>query len=293
MNSSYQIITEVACGLSQDFLKQAEFLTVPMGFTIGDQNYAQSPEKETPDLHSIYQLLRTASSAAAVTFDTSDLIEFLRPALARGKDLLYIGLSDAFGQTWHNATRALANLQREFPTRRIEAVNSMTLSAGQGLLLQRLSKLQQEGASLLEAKGWAEANAPHIHSLFAVGNSDFLVRSFKGSFPNRQNQILQMTEGQLLLKEQSENSQERISCLFKALQESASLGTIQSVSIVHADCEGDAQILKQMIQKQNLTDMISVSFLEPIFGCEFGPDTLGLFYEVNTETSQTQNTKIM
>lgn len=279
MNSSYQIITEAACGLSQDFLEKAEILTVPMGFTIGDQNYDQVPEKGNPDLTSIYQLLRTASSAAAVTLDTSDLIEFLRPALARGKDLLYIGISDALGETWHNATRALANLQREFPTRRIEAVNSMTLSAGQGILLQHLSKLQQEGASLLEAKEWAEANVPHIRSLFAIQNSDFLVRSFKGNFSNRQNQILQITEGQLLFKEQAENREKMISCLFNDLQKAASLGTIQSVFIVHADCEKDAQILKQMIQKQNFTDMISTSFLEPIFGCQFGPDTLGLFYE--------------
>ena len=71
-----------------------------------------------------------------------------------------------------------------------------------------------------------------------------------------------------------------VSCLFKDLQNAASLGTIQSVSIVHADCEKDAQVLKQMIQKQNLTDIISISFLEPIFGCQFGPDTLGLFYEL-------------
>lgn len=279
MNSSYQIITEAACGLSQDFLKQAELLVVPMGFTIGDQNYDQVPQKGNSDLHSIYQLLRTASSAAAVTFDTSDLIEFLRPALARGKDLLYIGISDALGETWHNATRALANLQREFPTRRIEAINSMTLSAGQGILLQHLSKLQQKGASLLEAKEWAESNVPHIHSLVAIQNPDFLVQSFKGNFSNSQNQILQITEGQLLFKEQTENRQEMVSCLFKELQQAASLGTIQSVSIVHADCEKDAQVLKQMIQKQNLTDMISISFLEPIFGCQFGPDTLGLFYE--------------
>lgn len=279
MNSSYQIITEAACGLSQDFLKQAQFLAVPMGFKIGDQNYDQVPEKENSDLHSIYELLRTASSAAAVTFDTSDLIEFLRPALARGKDLLYIGVSDALGATWHNATRALANLQREFPTRRIEAINSMTLSAGQGILLQHLFKLQQKGASLLEAKEWAESNAPHIHSLVAVENPDSLARTFKGNFPNRQNQILQITEGQLLFKEQAESRQEMISCLFKDLQRAALLDTIQSVSIVHADCEKDAQVLKQMIQKQNLTDMISVSFLEPIFGCQFGPDTLGLFYE--------------
>ncbi|MGW8115536.1 DegV family protein [Caproicibacterium sp. NSD3] len=279
MNSSYQIITEAACGLSQDSLEKAEILAVPMGFKIGDQNYDQVPEKENPDLHSIYQLLRTALSAAAVTFDTSDLIEFLRPALARGKDLLYIGVSDALGETWHNATRALANLQREFPTRRIEAINSMTLSAGQGILLQHLSKLQQKGASLLEAKEWAESNVPHIYSLFAVQNSDFLVRSFKGNFSNRQNQILQITEGQLLFKEQAENRQEMVSCLLKNLQKAASLSTIQSVSIVHADCEKDAQVLKQMIQKQNLTDMVSISFLEPIFGCQFGPDTLGLFYE--------------
>ena len=279
MNSSYQIITEAACGLSQDFLKQAELLVVPMGFTIGDQNYDQVPQKGNSDLHSIYQLLRTASSAAAVTFDTSDLIEFLRPALARGKDLLYIGISDALGETWHNATRALANLQREFPTRRIEAINSMTLSAGQGILLQHLSKLQQKGASLLEAKEWAESNVSHIHSLVAIQNPDFLVQSFKGNFSNSQNQILQITEGQLLFKEQTENRQEMVSCLFKELQQAASLGTIQSVSIVHADCEKDAQVLKQMIQKQNLTDMISISFLEPIFGCQFGPDTLGLFYE--------------
>ncbi|MCI1953233.1 MAG: DegV family EDD domain-containing protein [Clostridiales bacterium] len=279
MDSSYQIITEAACGLSQDFLKQAEFLTVPMGFTIGNQNYDQVPEKGNSDLHSIYQLLRTASSAAAVTVDTSDLIEFLRPALACGKDLLYIGVSDALGETWHNATRALANLQREFPTRRIEAINSMTLSAGQGILLQHLSKLQQKGASLLEAKEWAESNVCHIHSLVAIQNPDFLVQSFKGIFSNSQNQILQITEGQLLFKEQAETRQEMISCLFKNLQKAALLSTIQSVSIVHADCEKDAQILKQMIQKQNLTHMISISFLEPIFGCQFGPDTLGLFYE--------------
>ena len=280
MNSSYEIITEAACGLSQDSLKKAEILTVPMGFTIGDQNYDQVPEKGKPDFASIYQLLRTASSASAATVDTSDLIEFLRPALARGKDLLYIGVSDTLGETWHNATRALANLQREFPTRRIEAINSMTLSAGQGILLQQLSKLQQKGASLLEAKEWAESNVPHIHSLFAVQNPDFLIRSFKGNFSNSQNQILQITEGQLLLKEQAKNRLEMVSCLFKDLQNAASLGTIQSVSIVHADCEKDAQVLKQMIQKQNLTDIISISFLEPIFGCQFGPDTLGLFYEL-------------
>lgn len=72
--------------------------------------------------------------------------------------------------------QAVAEIKEEKPEARIVLVDSLTISAGQSLLIRRALKLQQDGKSLDEVAAYLEENKLRSCVLFTVDDLNYLKR---------------------------------------------------------------------------------------------------------------------
>ena len=81
-----------------------------------------------------------------------------RKFLEQGLDVLHVTLSSGISGTINSALVAKANLEEEFPDRKIYVVDSLAASSGFGLLMDKLADLRDQGKTIDEAYQWAEEN---------------------------------------------------------------------------------------------------------------------------------------
>ena len=96
--------------------------------------------------------------------------------LESGKDILYISFSNQLSVHFSNCQQAVAEIKEEKPEARIVLVDSLTISAGQSLLIRRALKLQQDGKSLDEVAAYLEENKLRSCVLFTVDDLNYLKR---------------------------------------------------------------------------------------------------------------------
>lgn len=172
---AYQIITDGSCDLGQEIPQKTRLKVVPFYVTFDGENYKK--EMEEISVRDFYQEMVDhpdqfpKSSLPSV----QDYVEAFTPYAREGTDILCLCITTKFSGSYNSAKTAAELLAEDFPTVKIEVVDTMVNTVLQGILVLETVRMQQAGLSFQETLEGIERIKSTGRIIFTVGNYEYLI----------------------------------------------------------------------------------------------------------------------
>jgi DegV family protein with EDD domain len=281
----YVIVTDSSCDLPEDLVGSLGIAVVPLSIQFGSARFRNCPG-EGPGSHEFYQRLFKGEPAQTSAPNVEDFKSQIRPYLAQGKDVLYLGFSSALSATYQNGAIALDELGEEFPQATLLAADTLCASLGQGLLVDLAVAQKKAGKSIQEVKDYVEQTKLHLCHWFTVGNLTQLRRGGRlsagkavlGSLLHVKPILHVDDAGRLVPVDTVKGRKNSIQALVDHMAETVRSPQGQHIYISHGDCPEDAQVLADLVVQRFPSVTVTIGDVGPVIGAHSGLGTLALFF---------------
>lgn len=279
----FQIITDSCCDFPTPMYGQLGLTFVPLTVEFRGNTF---DDKNDDTLKDMYQGLRAGEVAKTSAVNPSRWSQAMEKALAAGKDVLVLVFSSGLSTTYQSAVIAAEELKDAYPDRKIQVIDTLCASMGQGLLVWYACKKRDEGLSLDEVAQWVLDNRLHLCHWFTVDDLMYLKRGGRISAATALvGTMLQIKpllhvddEGHLINMTKTRGRKAAIDAMVKKAQELGAGYDNSTMFISHGDCLSDAEYLsRQLKEKCGVKDVV-ISYVGAVIGSHSGPGTLALFF---------------
>ena len=279
----FQIITDSCCDFPTPMYGQLGLTFVPLTVEFRGNT---SDDKNDDTLKDMYQGLRAGEVAKTSAVNPSRWSQAMEKALAAGKDVLVLAFSSGLSTTYQSAVIAAEELKDAYPDRKIQVIDTLCASMGEGLLVWYACKKRDEGLSLDEVAQWVLDNRLHLCHWFTVDDLMYLKRGGRISAATALvGTMLQIKpllhvddEGHLINMTKTRGRKAAIDAMVKKAQELGAGYDNSTMFISHGDCLSDAEYLsRQLKEKCGVKDVV-ISYVGAVIGSHSGPGTLALFF---------------
>jgi len=284
------VITDQACDLLQEIIEKHQIKIVPF-------KKVYWPEGENLSASDIYQKMREAKKKGIKTFpktsQPSPLLfkELFQRELEKSTNILCITISSKLSGTYNSALQA-KKLLNDSEKERIFIIDSLNLSAGQGLLVLKAVDLIKKNKTMEEISKEIRDFVPKVHLFGMVegGNIRYFERSGRFPYPHWGAVLVKITAklgiqfiGELkdgiLGSWRIEIGQDMASILFKKIKKD--IGELKNrnkkfrVAITHCNNLEAAKKLKEMLENNlERAEVVFLNLVNPTVGVHLGPGTL-------------------
>lgn len=282
MATEYVLVTDSACDITPEKLKEWDVGLIRMGYLFADDGI-EKLEYDQP-MKEFYSQMRSGRVAKTSAANEAAFVSAFTPILEAGKDILYLGFSSGLSVTCEHGRNAAGALAEKYPGRRIRVVDSLAASAGEGLFVY-LGKLNRDkGMSLDENADALEADRLHVCHWFTVEDLKYLKRGGRvstatallGTALNVKPVLHVDNEGHLIKVTQVHGRKKSIRTMAEKLDETILDGS--PIFISHGDCLEDAELLKSLLEEKGHRKVTLITGIGSVIGAHSGPGTLALFF---------------
>ena len=281
----YWIVTDSTIDMPKRYVdSQENFRVLNMSYTMDGVSYV--PDGTDENSREIYRQLRAGKNIVTAQVNSETWREAFEEILAGGDDLLVIAFSSGLSGTCQAAFTAAEEAREKYPDRKLEVIDSLCASAGEGLLVDYALRNRDKGMSLEDNAAWVRENVQNIIHWFTVDDLMFLMRggrvgvvsAYIGSLVKIKPILHVNEEGKLIPREKVQGRRKSIRALADKVKQNIVHPEGQLVLISHGDCEAEAQSLADMIKAELPVAEVRLSYIGPIVGAHSGPGTLSVFF---------------
>ena len=283
----YTILTDSCSDLNPEILCQFDHVTVlPMSYTLSGETSTKAFD-DAQTVRAYYDRLRAGESCTTAQISPETFYQTFKEFAERGEAVLGILFSSALSGTFNAACLARSLVLEAYPDAEIELVDSLSASAGEGLLVYDALRNRKAGMSLAQNAQWVRENVLHLVHWFTVDDLHFLKRggrcspsaAFFGSMLSIKPVLHVDNEGRLIARQKVRGRQQALRALANKYGELADAKD-QVIFISHGDCEEDALTVKRHLVDAHGCDpeKIVLSVIGPVIGSHSGPGTVALFF---------------
>lgn len=285
----FEIVTDSCCNLLEDMIDDFGIHVLPLTFMVDgeDEVYQSYLKGERTDLKQFYTMMREGKVFKTSLPNLAESEALFRELLGGGRDVLYIAFSSGLSGTYQALSLMTAQLQEEFPDRKIHVVDSLAASGGQGLLVWYAVQHAHAGESIDQVRDWLEENKLHLAHWFTVDDLMFLFRggrvsktaAWAGTLLNIKPILHVDDEGHLIPMEKVRGRKKSLNALIDHMEKSANKPiSDQMVFITHGDCIEDAEYVAAKIKERFGVKEVVINYVDPVIGAHSGPGTMALFF---------------
>ena len=282
---SFTILTDTSANLPSSYLQEHGIGVVPFTYYIKDKPYS-CLDTEGFDAKKFYKAMRMGADIKTSQINLFSYIQFFEPYLERGEDILMICMSSGISGAYHCAEMAKIELMARYPKCRIKLVNTLAASLGEGIFVIKAVKLREAGHDLKETFNTLQQEVKRMYQVFTVDDLMYLKKSgrVKGSAAIVGNMLhvkplLKGNEnGEIVNFAKTIGKKRAIEALAQKYNQLVKDPEEQVVGIAHADCEEDAKLLAELLNRKKPPKSILTVMYEPVTGSHVGPGTLALFF---------------
>ena len=281
---NYVIYADSACDIKPDVLEKWGVPTrsLTFRFTEEDKEYSN----DDMDVKSFYDRMRAGGVAKTAAVNVASFEESFKSVLEAGNDRLYIGFSSGLSTTYNSARLAAEQLADEYPDRKIITVDSLSASAGYGLLVHLAVEKKNTGADIEETAEYVRSLINHLCHWFTVDDLVYLKRggrisptaAFVGNVLGIKPVLHMDNEGHLINMYKVRGRKTAVAALADKYGELAEDTAGGTVYISHADCMKDVDELSALLKSRYGASVHLVTDVGPVIGAHSGPGTLALFF---------------
>lgn len=288
----FEIVTDSCCNLVEDMIDEFGLHILPLTFMVDGEDavYQSYLKGEKTDLKQFYTMMREGK-----VFKTSlpNLVEseaLFRGILEQGRDLIYLAFSSGLSGTYQALSLICAQLQEEYPERKVYAVDTLAASGGQGLLVWHAVQHARAGETIDQVRDWVEENKLYLAHWFTVDDLMFLFRggrvsktaAWAGTLLNIKPVLHVDDEGHLIPMEKVRGRKKSLNALVDHMEKSAIQPVAdQMVFITHGDCLDEAEYVAERVKERFGVKDVIINYVDPVIGSHSGPGTMALFFLAN------------
>jgi len=283
---NYVIVTESTADLNVNTIDEYEIKVIPMSFGFEDENYLNYPDHRQLDIKDFYGRVKNGERSTTTLVNAKTFEEYFEPILQSGNDILYMGFSSGLSGTFASSLIAAEELKEKYKDSKIECVDTLAASMGEGLLVYFAAKKKREGLSIDELKQWLLDNRLNLCHWFTVDDLNHLKRGGRvsaisaaiGTALNVKPVLHVDNEGRLIPIEKVRGRKKSLIALADRMLETCTNPEEQTIFIGHGDAIEDAEYLAQLIkERMNVKDFV-INPIGPVIGSHSGPGTIALFF---------------
>lgn len=283
--STYIITSDNTTDLPISYLQEHQVPYMSLTCHLDGKVYNKDNELSAEEF---YQRMRAGSMPTTSQVNPEDAKALFEPLLKEGKDVLHLAFSSGLSGSYNSCRIAAEELAEAYPMRRIQVIDSLCASLGEGLLLHKMLKMQEDGKSMEEVAAWAEENKFHLCHVFTVDDLNHLYRGGRvskltavvGTMLNIKPMLHVNDEGKLIALGKVRGRKKSLCELVDMMEERIGSYRDQNeeIFISHGDCLEDAQFVAKRVEEKY---GISTFLIHPVgstIGAHSGPGTVALFF---------------
>ena len=280
---SYQIITDSCCDLPVEKIKELDIRVIPLNLLFRGETRLDAV---TDEIKEVYDGLRAGESASTSAVNPEGWASVIEPVLKEGKDALVLTFSSGLSTTYQSAVIAANELAEQYPDRKINVVDTLCASLGQGLLVMYACRNRDAGMDLDTLTAWVEENKGNLCQWFTVDDLMYLKRGGRVSAATalvgtmlKIKPVLHVDEeGHLINVAKVRGRKASIEALADKVAQLGLEGKNDLITICHGDCIDDAKYLEQLLKERFGTKEVFIGYTGAVIGSHSGPGTLAIFF---------------
>lgn len=283
--NKFIITSDTTADLPMDYIEKNEIGILPMSFQMEGKAYSGD---EKLDVKDFYNKMRNGSMPTTSQINPiqakAKLVEYLK----KGYDVLHISFSSGLSGSYNNVRIAAMELNEEYTKNKVIVVDSLSVSLGEALLVNKAVELKNQGNSIDEVAMWLEENKSKVCQLFTVDDLNHLYRGGRvskttailGSVIGVKPIIHVDDEGRLIPIAKVRGRKQSLSKLIENMEKSIGRYVSENkiIFISHGDAYEEAEALGDRIKEKFGIKDIMISPIGPIIGAHSGPGTVAVFF---------------
>lgn len=282
----FVITTDSTSDLPKEYLEHHGIRLLSLSYTIDGETYDSSHELPVKEF---YSKMRAGSMPTTAQIVPEQAKELFKELAEQGYDVLHIAFSSALSGSCQSTCIAAREIMEEIPGSRVEVVDSLCASLGEGLLVCKAVKKKEAGEDLDQILYWLEENKGNLCHNFTVDDLFHLYRGGRvsraaaviGSVINIKPVLHVDEEGRLIPIGKVRGRKKSLKALADRMAEQAKGFENDCFFISHGDCEEDAQYVADLVKERFGIQDCLINHVGPTIGAHSGPGTVALFFMGN------------
>ena len=291
----YIIATASTSDLPRTWLDAHGVPFISYSYTINDEVFEDDCREESRAV--VYAGMRNGNLLKTSMISEFAYVEFFRGLLRTGQDVIFCDMSVKMSVSYENSLNAAEEVRKEFPGQQLYVMDTRCVSGGLGMLIAHMVALREHGAGFDEVIAWGEANKLKIAHRFTVDDLNYLkaggrvsnASALVGTVLNIKPVLYVPDEGTLEVVKKAHGRKAALRSIRDGIVRDLSKvdPTGADIHILHADCLGDAEFIRDEI-KAALPQIgdITITSLGVVIGAHCGPGMLAVFYLCEQRTPE-------
>ncbi len=280
-----KIITDSACDLKREYIDKNNIGLLSLILNLEGKIIKDDLGKSL-SYKDFYNKMREGATPITSQVNAHDFEEEFVKHIKNGDSIIYISISSGLSGTFNSANIAKNNLLEEYPEAKIELIDSLGASMGQGLLVLKACEMRDNGASVEEIVNWIEDNKRRVIHLVLVDDLNHLKRGGRisgatatiGGLLNIKPSAYLDNEGKLVQGEKIKGKKKALKFLANSIKERTIDSENEVLYICHADCNEEAETLKALVEEEIKFKDIILNYAGNAIGAHAGPGALAVIY---------------
>ena len=277
-----KIITDSGSNIPKYLIDKYNIVVIQMPYLL---NGAEQNQDTDFDGKKYYDALRTGAVAMTSMINTSSFYECFEKELGDGNDIIYVSISGGISGTFNAAYLAAEGLKEIYKNSRIEVIDSLSASLGEGLLCINAAQMVQDGKDFNEVVSYIKNAIPNMCQTFTVDDLNHLKRtgrisgvaSFVGGILGIKPILIGNNEGKIIVYDKIRGSIRALDALADRYERLV-LDKNETIGIAHADNENGTEYLLSALKDRGFSGECITVCYEPVTGSHVGPGTVALFF---------------
>ncbi|MBQ8749736.1 MAG: DegV family protein [Clostridia bacterium] len=274
------------CELWHTKAKELGLNVIKMDYIVDGEEYFYDLGENT-DFKAFYDKMRAGSVPKTSALNAQDYINYFEPHLKAGEDIIYVHFSSKLSGTFNNLNTAIDELKKTYPERKIDVVDTLSISMGAGIIVYFAGRMWKDGATNAEIIKWVEENRGKFAGVFLVEKLDYLHRGGRisattkivGNLLGIKPKLAIGEDGTLEKVGTSKGFSNGIGDLIKTMKEIGEDVAKYPIVVLSADNEKFENFLEEQIRKEFGIDVeIWRQPVGPVIGTHCGPGTVAVVF---------------
>lgn len=281
----FKIITDSTADLPKSYLEEHGVGCINLSYIVDGVVYGQGQELECKKF---YDMMREGKMPTTSQVNPEEAKHFLEEVIKTDKEVIYLAFSSGLSGTYNSARIAAEEIMEEHPDCKIEVIDTLAASMGEGLMVHMAVKLRDEGKSLDEVVQWLRN---HIKNFVHIVTVDDLFHLHRGGRVSKASAVLGTLagikpiihvddEGHLIVINKIRGRKKSLSYLVDYMEEK--LGSFKdkndAIFIGHGDCLEDAEMVRDMVKERFGYEKFLINNIGPVIGSHTGPGVMTIFF---------------
>ncbi len=297
----FAVSTDSTCDLKKDYVKERDIWFVPLTFTMEkDGNIEENYDNFSTDAeyYEFYKKVRAGAFPRTAKLNYEAHIQhFTSLAKAGVKEVIHFMISSGLANTVDITRQAGEDMKKEYPDFTVYALDPLTATVGQGLLVSLACDCRDKGMTAKETYDYLMEVRNSIQHCIIPDNLFYLqkggrvsaVSAIFGTMLSIKPMIVFDENGKLKVVEKCKGMKKAFSRVLEHM-ELAPMDERQTAIVVHTDNEKGASELAKLIEdKTGVKPQITV--MGPVIGSHVGPNSVSCCW-LSTKTRKDLLAKI-